>query len=74
MLQEKEYLIYSTNEKVIGMIKLPMDGNPNKSMGLIAHPKKIKDICAKNDELLLFTVGGDDLCLNMWRLDPNIID
>ena len=36
---EEKYLIYSTPEKVIGLIKMPLDGNPNKTMGLIAHPK-----------------------------------
>ena len=35
---EEKYLIYSTQEKVIGLIKMPLDGNPNKTMGLIAHP------------------------------------
>lgn len=33
-----KYLVYSTSKKVIGLIKLPLDGNPNKTMGLIAHP------------------------------------
>lgn len=36
--QEEAYLIYSTATKVIGLIKMPLDGNPNKTMGLIAHP------------------------------------
>ena len=40
-----KYLVYSTNKKVIGLIKLPMDGNPNKTMGLIAHPDDVTDIC-----------------------------
>ena len=36
-----KFLIYSTKEKVIGLIKMPLDGNPNKTMGLIAHPKSV---------------------------------
>jgi len=28
----------------VGIIKLPLDGNPNKTMGLIAHPEKVVDI------------------------------
>ena len=32
-----KYMAYSTREKVIGLIKLPLDGNPNRTMGLIAH-------------------------------------
>lgn len=29
----------------MGLIKTPIDGNPNKTMGLIAHPGKIADFC-----------------------------
>ena len=36
---QDRFLIYSTKEKVIGLIKMALDGNPNKTMGLIAHPK-----------------------------------
>ena len=35
---QDKYLIYTTDKKVIGLIKMPLDGNPNKTMGLIAHP------------------------------------
>jgi len=28
-----KYVAYSTKEKIIGIIKLPLDGNPNKTMG-----------------------------------------
>ena len=30
------YLAYSTEKKVIGLIKLPLEGNPNHTMG---YPK-----------------------------------
>jgi hypothetical protein len=40
-----KYLLYSTNKKVIGLIVMAMSRNPNKSMGLIAHPDKVADIC-----------------------------
>ena len=39
-----KFLAYSTFEKVIGLIKLPLDGNPTKTMGLIAHPNKVADM------------------------------
>lgn len=35
---DQKYIAYTTNERVIGLTKLPLDGNPNKSIGLIAHP------------------------------------
>jgi WD40 repeat protein len=69
-----KYLFYSTKEKVIGLIKLALDGNPNKTMGLIAHPGKVVDICTTTDGKFLFTCGGDDLAVNMWSIDVSPIE
>ena len=69
-----KFLVYSTEEKVIGIIKLPLDGNPNKTMGLIAHPKEVVDICVSRDGRYLFTCGGDDLSVNVWSIDVTPID
>ena len=71
---EEQYLIYATAQKVIGLIKLPLDGNPNKTMGLIAHPGDITDFCASQDGRYLFTAGGDDLSVKMWSIDINPIE
>ena len=65
----KQYLLYSTNKKVIGLIQLPLDGNPHKTMGLIAHPDEVQDICASADGKFVFTCGGSDLAVNMWHVD-----
>jgi WD40 repeat protein len=65
----ENYMIYSTGKKVVGLIKLPLDGNPHKTMGLVAHPNEVTDICASADGKYIFTVGGDDLALNMWSVD-----
>lgn len=72
--QEDPYLIYSTPEKVIGLIKMPLDGNPNKTMGLVAHPNKITDFAASSDGRFLFTCGGDDLSVKMWAIDVSPIE
>lgn len=69
-----KYLVYSTNKKVIGLIKLPMDGNPNKTMGLIAHPDEVADICCSSDGKYLFTCGGADLAVNMWAVNVQPIE
>ncbi|OMJ77112.1 hypothetical protein SteCoe_23386 [Stentor coeruleus] len=68
------YLVYATEEKVIGLIKLPVDGNPNKHVGLIGHPGSITDIAVSGDHKFLFTAGGDDLCVNMWFIDHQAIE
>lgn len=70
----QKYLVYTTAKKVIGLIKLPLDGNPNKTMGLIAHPDNVTDICVSNDGKYIFTCGGDDLAVNMWEIDVSPIE
>ena len=72
--QEEPYLMYTTPEKVIGLIKMPLDGNPNKTMGLIAHPGKITDFAASADGRYLFTCGGEDLSVKMWSIDVSPIE
>ena len=63
------YVVYSTAEKVIGIIKLPLDGNPNKAMGLIGHPTSISSIAVSGDGRFVFTAGGTDRCVNIWNVD-----
>ena len=69
-----KYLLYQTAQKVIGLIKLPLDGNPHKCMGLIAHPDEVRDICVSADGKYVFTCGGDDLAVNMWKVDVTPIN
>lgn len=69
-----KYLVYATQKKVIGLIKLPLDGNPNKTMGLIAHPHTVTDICVSADGKYVFTCGGDDLAINMWEVNVSPIE
>lgn len=64
-----KYVAYSTKEKIIGIIKLPQDGNPNKTMGLIAHPEKISSITTSSDGKFIFTSGETDLTVNMWTVN-----
>uniref|UniRef100_A0A7S3CT12 Cilia- and flagella-associated protein 251 n=1 Tax=Strombidium rassoulzadegani TaxID=1082188 RepID=A0A7S3CT12_9SPIT len=72
--QEEKYLVYATAKKVIGLIKMPLDGNPNKTMGLIAHPDEIADFCTSSDGRYLFTCGGSDLSVKMWSIDVSPIE
>ena len=53
-------------DKVIGVIKLPLDGNPNSTMGLVAHPDEITDMTNTSDGKYIITSGGNDLSINIW--------
>jgi hypothetical protein len=55
--------------KVIGIIKLPLDGNPNNTIGLVAHPEEITDMTSTTDGKNIFTCGGSDLSINWWQFD-----
>ncbi|ETL81296.1 hypothetical protein L917_18373 [Phytophthora nicotianae] len=70
----ERYCVYSTHEKVVGLLKLPLDGNPHKAMGLIAHPGKISNVDVTFDGSHLLTAGGDDLVVNMWEIHPHQLD
>lgn len=54
---------------MIGIIKLPLNGNPNNSIGLIANAGKINHICSSKDGKYLLTAGDVDLSLNIWEID-----
>eukprot|EP00759_Apiculatamorpha_spiralis_P029350 PhF_6_TR31520/c0_g1_i3/m.46457 len=64
-------VVYSTHEKVIGIIKTPLDGNPRSAMGLLAHPLEVSAVVVSHDGKYLFSAGGRDCCVNQWSLDPD---
>ena len=67
--QMPECVVYSTAEKVVGLIMLPLDGNVDASMGLIAHPREVSAISTSHDGRYLLTAGGSDGVVNMWTVD-----
>lgn len=68
-MSDRYYMAYSTREKVIGLSALPLDGDPNKAMGLIAHPGEVSGMAVTHDGRRLLSVGGDDSIVNMWSVD-----
>jgi WD40 repeat protein/Ca2+-binding EF-hand superfamily protein len=70
----ERYCAYSTHEKVVGLLKLPLDGNPHKVMGLIAHPGAISNVDVTFDGNFLLTAGVEDLVVNMWEIHTSHLD
>eukprot|EP00753_Platysulcus_tardus_P018249 PLAT6795.1.p2 GENE.PLAT6795.1~~PLAT6795.1.p2 ORF type:complete len:975 (+),score=426.58 PLAT6795.1:45-2927(+) len=64
-----EYLAYATHDKVIGLVQFPLDGNPARTMGLIAHPGEITALAVTADGRHVLTGGGDDQAVNMWSVE-----
>ncbi|ORY51113.1 WD40 repeat-like protein [Rhizoclosmatium globosum] len=68
------YVAYSTHEKVVGLTKMPFDGNPHKFMGLIAHPCQVSKIASTFDGCFLLTAGLQDATVHMWSVNPTALD
>lgn len=54
------WLAYSTAQRVVGLIKWPLDCDPRSSMGLIAHPGQIRGLVLSFDGRKLITLGAAD--------------
>lgn len=66
-------LVYSTHQKIVGLVKVPLDGNPRGSMGLLAHPLEISNMCVSHDGKYLFTAGGRDHSVLQWAIDAECL-
>ena len=62
------YIAYSTAQQVIGVMAWPLDGDPNKSLGLMAHPGRIVGMSLSHDGCKLVTAGGDDGSIMVWQV------
>ena len=63
-------LVFSCHERVVGMIQLPLEGNPRDAIALVAHPGEVAAMCVSHDGKHLFTAGGRDCAVHQWRLHP----
>lgn len=69
-----DLLAYSTRSRVLGLVKLPLDGNPNKLMGFIGHAAEISALVGTSCGRYVFTAGGEDPTVCMWRVRPSVLD
>lgn len=65
---------YATRSRVLGLVKLPLTGNPDNLMGLIGHPGAVNKLVPSPCGRYLFSAGGTDPTVNMWRLNPSALD
>ena len=72
--QHSGFLAYATRSRVVGLVKMPLDGNPNKIIGLIGHAGTVAEIAATSNGKYLFTAGGTDETVNLWTVQTNFID
>lgn len=59
---------------MVGLIKLGLDGNPAKSMGVIAHPGAVSAMALSHDGRFMITAGGADRSVNLWAVNVDALD
>jgi len=62
------HLAYATKSKVVGLVQLPLDGSPHKTMGVIAHAGEVSAMGISWDGRWMITAGGADLCVHMTKI------
>jgi WD40 repeat protein len=69
--------VFSTPNRVIGIGQFPLDGNPTRSVGIVAHAGEITGFAVSFDGRFAFSAGGHDLTVNMWSIgvtNPTVAD
>ena len=70
---EARCVAYACHDKVVGLMQMPLDGNPSKAMGVIAHPAEVTDLAATWDGRWLLTAGGEDKSIHLWTIEPSAL-
>ncbi|BHF60831.1 Cilia- and flagella-associated protein 251 [Sparganum proliferum] len=71
-------LIFLTNER-LGLVLLPLDGDPYKTVNVIAHPSCERGsgyatgLAVSRDGRIAFTTGGPDNSIHMWKIDRDVL-
>ncbi|XP_020632367.1 WD repeat-containing protein 66-like [Orbicella faveolata] len=58
----------------VGLQCLPLDGNPHKTMALIAHPEGVSNLICSYDGKYVFTAGGEDCSALMWEINLDALE
>eukprot|EP00731_Ephydatia_muelleri_P022631 Em0015g214a len=71
--ETRRYMAYATDNKV-GLLLLPHDGNPHNSKCLLAHPGNVTDLVCSHDGKYVFTAGGDNCTVNVWKINTEALE
>ncbi|PFH35430.1 hypothetical protein BESB_063170 [Besnoitia besnoiti] len=75
---DQQFLAFACEERLVGLIQKPLDGNPYKVMSMVAHPREIPSFAverlqSKINKDFVFTCGGTDFTICQWRLNPPVL-
>jgi len=70
---DSAFLAYATEDRVVGLVAWPCDGDPAQTLGLIAHPGRITALAISYDGRKLITAGADGT-LAMWDISTKVLE
>ena len=70
----RAFLLYAMDSRVAGMIAFPLDGDPEKSTGVIANSGDLAGIRLGYDNTCALVAGKKDGMVSLWALDPQSFD
>lgn len=67
-------IVYATDSCILGLVLYPLTGNPNESMGLIAHPTQISRLVMSRDESRVLVTSGVDNYIGIFTCHPEHLE
>lgn len=71
---QRTSIVYATDSCILGIILYPLTGNPNESMGLIAHPVSIERVVMSRDESRVLVCSGCDNYIGIFTAHPEHLE
>jgi cilia- and flagella-associated protein 251 len=68
------HLAFATDERLIGLLKLPLRGNPDSSMAVIAHPSRMTGIITSHNGDVIVSAGAIDRTIKFWDVHTQVLD
>ena len=65
---DKSYMAFRAADRVVGLMSWPLDGDPAKSVGVIAHPGPVLTAALTHDGRKLLSAGVQDGVVNVWQV------
>ena len=70
----RAFLLYAMDSRVAGMIAFPLDGDPEKSTGVIANSGDLAGIRLGYNNTCALVAGKCDGMVTLWALDTEAFD
>ena len=65
---DNSYMAFRAADRVVGLMSWPLDGDPAKSVGVIAHPGPVLTAALTHDGRKLLSAGVQDGVVNVWQV------